>query len=406
MEIFFFLKKNTKLTFLRQNNIHEAILMPTGKGFALRSDLDLRQALLEGYERHTHRPYDDDHFKEAVSKRRRGHALPALRIAAITNDSVATLASLAYSVKSLPNSRVVMGLIVGAGCNATIPMPLSDLHESKARPIRANDPESVEVLVNTEWTLSAASTPLKDLGIATGWDKELESTSDRPGFQPLEYMVGGRYIGELVRLIIYDYMHTILRVPRDALPLNLTTPYCLTTDFLSFIVASPSSIETLTSELSEKLPAPSSSDWRWSPGLAGALRTIASTVQRRSAALIAAATVGLLNCTAQIHLTRPEDLSSGAAGTGAPTSPETENVRSPEELVVAFSGGVIQHYPKYKEMVQRYIDRMLLQSGPQDGGKSVFLREASDGGIIGVGVLAGSTFGKIEKIVGSEMQTA
>lgn len=71
---------------------------------------------------------------------------------------------------------------------------------------------------------------------------------------------------------------------------------------------------------------------------------------------------------------------------------------------MAFSGGVIQHYPKYKEIVQRYIDRILLRSGPQDGGKSIFLREASDGGIIGVGVLAGTTAGKeIERIIGSTL---
>lgn len=388
---------------LRQNNLHEAILMPTGKGFALNSDLDLRQALLEGYERHTRRPNND--FEPTVTKRRRRRALPALRIAAITNDTVATLASLAYSVKSLPNSRVVMGLIVGAGCNATVPMQLNDLHESKTRPVLMNTPEAVEALVNTEWTLSAASPPLRELDIITKWDRALESSSDRPGFQPLEYMVGGRYIGELVRIITYDYLHNLLHIPQEALPLNLTNPYRLTTDFLSLVVAAPSTVETLTNELSEKLPPPSSSNWQWSPASAGILRAIASTVQSRSAALIAAAIVGLLNCTDQIHLTSPENLSStNKTFTNITGSPKIEHLRSPEELVVAFSGGVIQHYPKYKEMVQRYIDRILLRSGPQDGGKSIFLREVNDGGIIGVGVLAGTTAGKeIERIIGSTL---
>lgn len=30
-----------------------------------------------------------------------------------------------------------------------------------------------------------------------------------------------------------------------------------------------------------------------------------------------------------------------------------------------------------------------MRTGPQKGGKSVFLRDASDGGVIGAGVLAG-----------------
>jgi len=61
----------------------------------------------------------------------------------------------------------------------------------------------------------------------------------------------------------------------------------------------------------------------------------------------------------------------------------------PEELVIAYTGGIIQHYPNFKEQCQRFIDRLVMRAGPQDGGKSVFLREARDGGIIGAGVLAG-----------------
>ena len=61
----------------------------------------------------------------------------------------------------------------------------------------------------------------------------------------------------------------------------------------------------------------------------------------------------------------------------------------PEELVIAYTGGIIQHYPNFKEQCQRFIDRLVMRAGVQDGGKSVFLREARDGGIIGAGVLAG-----------------
>lgn len=66
----------------------------------------------------------------------------------------------------------------------------------------------------------------------------------------------------------------------------------------------------------------------------------------------------------------------------------------PEELVVAYTGGIIQHYPQFKEMCQQHIDRLIMRTGPQRGGKSVFLREASDGGVIGAGVLAGMVVSK------------
>lgn len=92
--------------------------MPMGKGFAITSDLNLRKILLTGYEKHTRRPEEED---GPSSKRRKLYSLPKLKIAAITNDTVATLASLAYAVKSLPNSRVAMGIIVAQGAMQQFP---------------------------------------------------------------------------------------------------------------------------------------------------------------------------------------------------------------------------------------------------------------------------------------------
>ncbi len=87
--------------------------MPMGKGFAITSNLNLGTMLLAGYERHTKEPLNGQ--VEPAAKRRKLRSLPRLKIAAIANDTVATLASLAYTVKSIPNSRVAMGLIVGTG---------------------------------------------------------------------------------------------------------------------------------------------------------------------------------------------------------------------------------------------------------------------------------------------------
>ncbi|CAG8903733.1 unnamed protein product [Penicillium egyptiacum] len=410
---------------IMQESLAEATLMPMGKGFAISSNLNLGNILLNGYEKHTRRPDDED---EPSSKRRKLFALPKLKIQAITNDTVATLASLAYKVKSLPNSRVAMGIIVGTGCNATIPMKLSALHESKAKSVNMMEPDAVETIVNTEWTISGAAPPLKELNVTTKWDVELDRACARPGFQPFEYMTGGRYIGELIRLILFDYLTTIAELSKRSLPANLVQEYALTTTYISDLVAKARSDNELAQALNKSLPPPESSDWRWDARAAGAFRKIARAVQRRSAGLIAAAVVGLLACAREIELKEDSNSSSpenpaspqsnGDAITEVAGAPEVaaaslntaavaashaaqEHVvpvldptpidwqSGPEELVVAYTGGIIQHYPQFKEMCQQYIDRLIMRTGPQRGGKSVFLREASDGGVIGAGVLAG-----------------
>ncbi|KXG52852.1 Hexokinase [Penicillium griseofulvum] len=319
------------------------------------------------------------------------------------NDTTATLASLAYSIPSLPNTRVVMGLIVGAGCNTTVPMKLADLHESKTKSILEKHPDAKETLISTEWTLSTAAASFDELGIRTEWDLELDRNCKRPGFQPMEYMIGGGYTGELVRIVCYDWFHRILGIQRSKLPLKLVEEYSLSTEYLSLVVASSMSDERLASELSKTLQPSPESDWTWSAEYARDIRAIASAVQGRAASLVASAVVGLLGCTNEVQL---GDMTPKCNEEQVNTKPKvTEQTDSstgwnsgPEELAVAFSGGVIQHYPHYKETVQRYIDRLLLRAGPQAGGKSVFLREASDGGIIGTGVLAGTASGEIGEI--------
>ncbi|KAL5337723.1 hypothetical protein BJX70DRAFT_225591 [Aspergillus crustosus] len=403
---------------IMQESLAEATLMPMGKGFAITSDLNLRKILLSGYEKHTRRPDDED---EPSSKRRKVFALPKLKISAITNDAVATLASLAYAVKSLPNSRVAMGIIVGTGCNATIPMKLSALHEAKVKHVRRSNPHTSQIIVNTEWTISGVLPPLKELDIITKWDDILDAASARPGFQPFEYMTGGRYIGELIRIIFTDYLTEFTGVSAAALPANLTKGYALTTSYISDKVARARSDEELAAELNRSLPPPSDT-WLWDATSAGVFRKVARTVQRRSAGIIAAAVVGLLACAGEIELrldspeaSPPESyaaspetdsytgLSPHLKSTGlslngsrgpivpiiSPSPPPPDWQSGPEELVVAYTGGIIQHYPNFKETCQQFIDRLIMRTGPQKSGKSVFLREASDGGVIGAGVLAG-----------------
>ncbi|KAJ4352318.1 uncharacterized protein N0V89_007666 [Didymosphaeria variabile] len=362
---------------MAQKLLSEATLLPMGKGFAITSDLNLGNMLRAGYARHIVEPSanraNNDTENHPSSEKGRSSRLPRIRIAAITNDTVATFASSAYAVRAVANSRVAMGLIVGTGTNATVPMLLSELHATKRKDLA--NPEAVEtVVINTEWTIRGTDKPLIDLGIKTSWDRALDANSEAPGFQPFEYMTSGRYLGEIVRLAFTDL---ISKAP-VRLPALLEIKNALQTKFLSEVVARADE-ETVIAELERKFPSRPKETF-WNPVRVKLLRDIAHAVQQRSSALIAAACVGLLDCVNDIRI-------DPAAQNGHATPGNDD----PEELVIAYTGSTISHYPDWLDTCQRWIDVLVAKGSVANTSKRVVLRESLDGGIIGAAVLAGMT---------------
>lgn len=381
-----------------------------GKGFAITSDLNLGKMLLAGYARHISSTCENGSASNPSisNKKRRLSRLPRIRIAAITNDTVATFASLAYAVKAAPNSRVAMGLIVGTGTNATVPMPLTALHPAKQQSLAKPDSVST-VVINTEWTIRGTDAPLDALSLKTKWDAELDRNSDAPGFQPFEYMTAGRYLGEIVRLVFIDVVTANLPPSRDAarvIPPSLQTKNALPTRFLSEVVARTDNIEVLALMLELKYPA----EPFWTEERARLIRDIAHAVQQRSSALVAAACIGLLACVGDIAMDAQHQQapSSSTAPASEPangtTAPENHSVLESnteagaveehveqEDLVIAYTGGTISQYPSYLSTCQHWIDVLVAKASALNKGKRVVLREALDGGIVGAGVLAGMT---------------
>jgi hexokinase len=367
------------LTLFRQTSISDATLLPMGKGFAITSDLNLGKMLLAGYARHCARPTADCNSEGSQANQKRKMAsLPRIRVAAITNDTVATFASLAYAVKAAPNSRVAMGLIMGTGTNATVPMKLNSLYPAKRRDLP--NPDAVDtVVINTEWTIRGTDKPLNDLSIKTPWDLTLDAESDAPGFQPFEYMTSGRYLGELVRLVFVDV------VPQETgaeMPPSLRNKNALPTRFLSEVVARMHE-DDISRELQSKYPSPNSRTAYWTSARVGMLRSIANAVQTRSSALIAAACVGLLACVQDIQIDEVMDGQRLKSGTACIDQHDLE------KLVIAYAGGTISQYPRWLETCQAHIDVLVESASPPNASKRVVLQEALDGGIIGAGVLAG-----------------
>ncbi|PFH61562.1 hypothetical protein XA68_16985 [Ophiocordyceps unilateralis] len=338
-----------------QHSLSEATITSMGKGFAVPADVELGARLCEGYEK----------FRVAAN-------LPHVVVAAIANDSVSTLVSFIFNHGAVPHRRPAMGLILGTGTNATVPLRLTRLHPAKRHRevsvLPGESADDVKIAVNTEWSIRGTEPPLRHLGLITPWDDLVSRQNEVPGFQPLEYMTAGRYLGELARIVLLAYMTEALGLSPEALPPALLQPHCLTTTFLShFRPPEP------TSALVAKLRAafPEKTGFAWTNDLAEALYRIAKSIELRAAAIMAAAIVALL--------TLAEELPPEGSSDGRP------NVR---EVGVGYTGGCIVHFLDYLADCQALVDDLVTaRRGAGKTGPRVVLSPCHDGGITGAGIL-------------------
>lgn len=151
----------------------------------------------------------------------------------IVNDSSATLLSQAYR-----DSSTRISLIHGTGTNAAVYLPVSALSSSKFgnRP-KAWHVAAQHVLVNTELSMFG-----KSIIPMTRWDEQLNKMHSLPDFQVLEYKVGGRYLGEIVRLIVVEAVEEC-GLFDGLLPATLQNPYSLDTGTLAVFERYVSAVE-------------------------------------------------------------------------------------------------------------------------------------------------------------------
>lgn len=211
------------------------------------------------------------------------------------------------------------------------------------------------MLLNTEWSISGTAPPLKPY--MTEWDRQLDAENEKPGFQPFEEMVGGRYLGELVRRVSLD----VFAAHPGKLPAKMHRAYGVGTKLCADVEATDSDVEVLAllqdyfiSE--EVLAAP------WDLHTAATFKRICSRVSTRAAALVAAATVGVLGVNDELS---------------------TDDV----EIVVGYTGTVLEKYPGFKEQCEGFMQEIVGKRVDSQG-KTIRLVEAKDGGILGAAVLA------------------
>ncbi|KAK7089377.1 hypothetical protein V1264_024985 [Littorina saxatilis] len=137
-------------------------------------------------------------LREALTERRkkkwatpiRFDNLRKVEVVAVVNDAAGTFMSVADKV---PNCKI--GLIVGNGLNACYVKDLTHVETDSPE-----DDKPHEIIVNTELGALGENGCLDFC--RTAYDKLLDKQSNFHESQVLEKMVGGRYIGELVRLVL------------------------------------------------------------------------------------------------------------------------------------------------------------------------------------------------------------
>lgn len=167
-----------------QPHISSGLIQTMGKGYGVADEI-INQDLKELFETHF-----ASHGK-------------TVEVGAILNDSVASLVAANYI------SNAPLCLILGTGINVSALIPKDQLKKTEQ--------DQDKYIVNCEASLFGQCVS------KTCWDLELDQALERPGFQPLESLSSGRYLGEICRLILRDLSKTGFLSRPDVGPYELTT---------------------------------------------------------------------------------------------------------------------------------------------------------------------------------------
>ena len=188
------------------------------------------------------------------------------------------------------------------------------------------------MLVNTEWSMFGG----KDLPV-TKYDRIVDQKSAMPGFQPFEQMVSGRYIGEIVRLVCMDgIMWDAWSF--DTVPEKWNTTWAIQTATCSMVEAyalvsvwsnrRSNNTSEIIALLKDKYPVSSG----YTPADATLFKQICIAVSTRSASLVAASTIALLQVNNELTKCPMPDSRGwcGSTSSGTP-SPSDSGLGSMDE---------------------------------------------------------------------------
>lgn len=244
---------------------------------------------------------------------------------ALVNDSDASLLSKAYLE---PNTH--MSLILGTGLNAAAHLPVHAIGSQKfgIRPASWHT-EASRVIVNTELSMFGRCVfPI------SRWDHRLNLNHPCPDYQPLEHLTSGRYLPEIVRLILLEAIQTA-GLFNGEVPSGFE-PYAIRAELLSTIEGdtSPRLFRSLHS-LAQAHPLPSGASYTYSD--IQHVQRITELVSSRAAAYLAVSIYSL-------WMLRLEE--------------EGIDPAKAEDTCLGCTGSVMDKYPSFCNRVQYWLDEL------------------------------------------------
>lgn len=200
------------------------------------------------------------------------------------------------------------------------------------------------MVINLEWGALGDNNELHDF--QTKYDITVDNNSENPSQQIFEKMISGKYLGELLRLVLIDMVNEQL-IFDGKMPTIINTPQSLTTEVISLIESDPPGTYTATRNFLRQIDVKHPTD-----GDCMNIRYAAECISRRSANLVAAGLSVILN------------------------------KMNEKDVTIGVDGSVYRYHPFYHQLLVDKINE-LVKSGIQFG---IMLSE--DGSGRGAAVLA------------------
>ncbi|XP_060013367.1 hexokinase-4 isoform X3 [Lagenorhynchus albirostris] len=232
-------------------------------------------------------------------------------VVAMVNDTVATMISCYYE-----DRRCEVGMIVGTGCNAC--------YMEEMQNVELVEGDEGRMCVNTEWGAFGDSGELDEFLLE--YDRVVDENSLNPGQQLYEKLIGGKYMGELVRLVLLKLVDENLLFHGEASE-KLRTRSAFETRFVSQVESDSGDRKQIYNILSTLGLRPSATD-------CDIVRRACESVSTRAARMCAAGLAGVIN---RMRESRSEDVM---------------------RITVGVDGSVYKLHPSFKERFHAGVRRL------------------------------------------------
>ncbi|MBZ3885695.1 Glucokinase [Sciurus carolinensis] len=203
-------------------------------------------------------------------------------VVAMVNDTVATMISCYYE-----DRQCEVGMIVGTGCNAC--------YMEEMQNVELVEGDEGRMCVNTEWGAFGDSGELDEFLLE--YDRMVDESSANPGQQLYEKLIGGKYMGELVRLVLLKLVDENLLFHGEASE-QLRTRGAFETRFVSQVESDSGDRKQIHNILSTLGLRPSATD-------CDIVRRACESVSTRAAHMCSAGLAGVIN---RMRESRSEDV--------------------------------------------------------------------------------------------------